>query len=242
MKKLVEAKPFEVGECEENAPPREPRATSAKPQALGAGATSDGHDGAQPEYLIVEDHEGFGRTLKKTLERWGNVTWVRRFDEAVAAFRRRPFSALFVDVRLPGRSGFEVLEAFREANARTPAMVLTGYFDGRDSVRACELGAQYVAKPITTQGLHTFVVTARRARPLRCPPTGLALTPAEQRVYRLLVRRLSNREIASTLFVSVETVRTHVHRILAKAGVHSRSQVRPRSDAMDAMSKITLFG
>jgi ActR/RegA family two-component response regulator len=108
-------------------------------------------------FLVVEDREDFGKTLKKALERWVDVTWVRTFDEAVPAFSSRTFCALIVDVHLPKRSGFEVLEEFREVHPRTPAMVLTGFFAAADSVRACELGAQYVATPISTRALAVFV-------------------------------------------------------------------------------------
>jgi DNA-binding CsgD family transcriptional regulator len=50
------------------------------------------------------------------------------------------------------------------------------------------------------------------------------LTSAELRVLRLLVRGASNREICGKLFVSQETVKTHVARILRKLGVSSRSK------------------
>jgi DNA-binding CsgD family transcriptional regulator len=50
------------------------------------------------------------------------------------------------------------------------------------------------------------------------------LTAAEERVLRLLMRGASNREICSELFVSNETVKTHVSRILRKLGVSSRSK------------------
>lgn len=50
------------------------------------------------------------------------------------------------------------------------------------------------------------------------------LTTAEERVLRLLVRGASNREICGELFVSNETVKTHVSRILRKLGVSSRSK------------------
>jgi DNA-binding CsgD family transcriptional regulator len=50
------------------------------------------------------------------------------------------------------------------------------------------------------------------------------LTPAEENVLGWLCRFLSNREIAKRLFVSVETVRTHVKRILGKLGVATRTE------------------
>jgi len=63
---------------------------------------------------------------------------------------------------------------------------------------------------------------------LRAPRDGAAqlatMTPAELRVLHLLVRGLSNRELASALFVSRETAKTHVARILAKLGVGSRAK------------------
>jgi DNA-binding CsgD family transcriptional regulator len=50
------------------------------------------------------------------------------------------------------------------------------------------------------------------------------LTAAESRVLQFVAEGLSNGEIAQQLFVSIETVRTHVHRVLAKLGVRSRAQ------------------
>jgi DNA-binding NarL/FixJ family response regulator len=174
--------------------------------------------------LVVEDRDDFGKTLKKTLERWGEVTWVRNFDQALARFSTHSFSALIVDIMLPGRSGFEVLEEFRKLHPLTPAMVLTGYFDGEGSHRACELGAQYVAKPITTLGLQRFVEGSKPAPPVSAPAE-FGLSPAEQKVFGLLAQRFSNREVAESLKISVETAKSHVKQILAKLDIRSRKDL-----------------
>jgi DNA-binding CsgD family transcriptional regulator len=50
------------------------------------------------------------------------------------------------------------------------------------------------------------------------------LTASEIRVLRLVAEGFSNREIGERLFISIETVRTHVHRLLSKLGVRSRTQ------------------
>jgi DNA-binding NarL/FixJ family response regulator len=50
------------------------------------------------------------------------------------------------------------------------------------------------------------------------------LTPREREVLVLVARGLSNREIASSLTVSLETIKTHVKRIFTKIGVHDRAQ------------------
>jgi DNA-binding CsgD family transcriptional regulator len=52
-----------------------------------------------------------------------------------------------------------------------------------------------------------------------------ALTPSEQRVVQLAAEGLANKQIASTLYVTVNTVEVHLARAYAKLGVHSRSQL-----------------
>ena len=51
------------------------------------------------------------------------------------------------------------------------------------------------------------------------------LTPQEQKVFELMYQKISNKEIAGTLFISVSTVKTHVNNIYAKLGISSRKEV-----------------
>ena len=62
----------------------------------------------------------------------------------------------------------------------------------------------------------------------RRPKSKGALTPAEQRVVELAADGRSNKEIASELFVTVNTVEVHLSHAYAKLGVRSRSPARPR--------------
>jgi predicted ATPase/DNA-binding CsgD family transcriptional regulator len=72
---------------------------------------------------------------------------------------------------------------------------------------------------------------ARRARgPRRRPPAGWAsLTPTEARVLELATDGLSNRQIAERMFVSPETVKTHLAHIFKKVDVHNRAELIGRS-------------
>ncbi len=60
-----------------------------------------------------------------------------------------------------------------------------------------------------------------------------ALTSREEEILRLLEMGMSNREIAAFLCIAVHTVKNHVHSILSKLGVRSRSEAAARSRAID---------
>ena len=59
-------------------------------------------------------------------------------------------------------------------------------------------------------------------------PATDALTPSERRIVELVAEGGSNKQIAATLFVTPKTVETHLSRIYAKLGVHSRTQLLSR--------------
>jgi DNA-binding CsgD family transcriptional regulator len=83
---------------------------------------------------------------------------------------------------------------------------------------AADAGAVWLAD-LASQELK--VAGGRRRR--RADPA--QLTPQEQRVAELTAARLSNKEIAGQLYVSVKTVETHLERIYAKLGIHSRREL-----------------
>jgi DNA-binding NarL/FixJ family response regulator len=92
-----------------------------------------------------------------------------------------------------------------------------------EAVRVIAAGEALLAPAVTRRLIAEF---ARIRRPLAGPaPAGLtALTPRETEVLRLVAAGLSNTEIAGRLFVTEETVKTHVSRILSKLGLRDRTQ------------------
>ncbi len=169
---------------------------------------------ARPHFLIVDD-EPFGRRLEKALRRWGDSTIARNVQDARRAVRARVYSAAFIDVRLQPGCGFEVLADFRQVHPRAPVMVLTGFFEGRDSVRACELRAQYVEKPISLAAIQAFVETA-----LHDP-----FTNREREVVRRLVLGQEVKAIASDCGIAESTVRTLIQRAKTKVGARTMSEM-----------------
>lgn len=90
------------------------------------------------------------------------------------------------------------------------------------AVRALASGAGWLDPNIARKLLEEF---AGLPEPHGPPPKGLeALTHREQDVLAAIARGMNNTDVAAMLFLSEATVKTHVHRILAKLGVTDRSQ------------------
>jgi DNA-binding NarL/FixJ family response regulator len=106
-----------------------------------------------------------------------------------------------------GASGFLLKDA-------PPAQLLHG-------IRTVASGAALLAPEVTRQLVGRY---AARIRPAEGAPNGTALTPRELEVLRLIANGLSNSEIAATLVISHETVKTYVSRILTKLDLRDRVQ------------------
>lgn len=106
-----------------------------------------------------------------------------------------------------GASGFLLKDA-------PPAQLLHG-------IRTVETGQALLDPEVTRRLVGRY---AARIRPTGGTPADLPLTPRELEVLRLIADGFSNSEIAVTLLISPETVKTFVSRILAKLGLRDRVQ------------------
>ncbi|MEU4363533.1 response regulator transcription factor [Promicromonospora sp. NPDC023987] len=88
-------------------------------------------------------------------------------------------------------------------------------------IRTVATGAALLAPEVTRQLVGRY---AARIRPAESADPESALTPRELEVLRLIANGLSNSEIATTLVISQETVKTYVSRILTKLGLRDRVQ------------------
>jgi DNA-binding NarL/FixJ family response regulator len=107
-----------------------------------------------------------------------------------------------------GASGFLLKDA-------PPAQLLAG-------IRTVATGAALLAPEVTRQLVGRY---AARIRPADGTGDDIALAPRELEVLRLIANGLSNGEIAATLVISPETVKTYVSRILTKLDLRDRVQV-----------------
>ena len=107
------------------------------------------HSAGRATILIVDDHEPFRDQLARSLVRRGHtVRTAANFDEAVAALAVEAPHRAIVDLRMPGKSGLELLAHFRTNSPATQVVMLTGFGSIVTAVDAMRLGAtNFLPKP-----------------------------------------------------------------------------------------------
>jgi two-component system copper resistance phosphate regulon response regulator CusR len=161
--------------------------------------------------LIIEDERKTATYLHKGLSEGGFIVDVaNRGDEGLHLALSQEFDLIVLDVTLPGRDGWSVLEAIRQAGRQIPVLFLTARDSLSDRVKGLELGADdYLVKPFAFSELLARVRSILRRRPAkpldalqiadleldlvrhRAARAGqrLELTPKEFALLSLLVRR-----------------------------------------------------
>ena len=105
--------------------------------------------------LLVEDERAIADFVSKGLESEGfAVTCVHDGSEGEALALTGRFDLLILDLMLPGRTGMEILDAFRKTETVTPVILLTAKADVPDRVSGLDAGANdYVTKPFAFEEL-----------------------------------------------------------------------------------------
>jgi two-component system response regulator RegA len=157
------------------APLSEPRDRGEHPQSL----------------LIVEDHQVLRDRLARAFrDRGFDVRVASNFDEAVTAANEDSPELAVVDMRMPGRSGLELLRALKQIDQTTKVVIMTGFGSIATAVEAMRLGAtSYVQKPADADDILTAFMRAelppQQAVPADSPPPTLARVEWEH-IHRVL--------------------------------------------------------
>jgi two-component system response regulator RegA len=103
----------------------------------------------QPSILIVDDDEVYRNRLARAFsDRGYDVRTGSDYDTAVAAATEESPELAVVDLKMPGKSGLELVKALHEIDAATKIVVLTGYGSIATAIDAVRLGATYyLSKP-----------------------------------------------------------------------------------------------
>ena len=197
--------------------------------------------------LLVEDDAPLAKALAGSLRQSGYaVDWVADGRAADAVLLTQPYELVILDLGLPGRDGFAVLDGLRLRNKTLPVLILSARDASTERVRGLDLGADdYLTKPFDlnelearvralirrSRGLASAVVELGRLRvdthARRVLHTGVAmdLTGREYALLELLVLRaghvVNKSQIAEKLSAAGEdispgAIEIHVHRLRKK--------------------------
>lgn len=185
--------------------------------------------------LIADDDAGACETLADVLASEGFIVkTVADGRAAIEAAQREHFDVAFIDQRMPGATGLEVIEALRGSRACRRVYLLTAYAERDFAARAIAQGAHHVfVKPLDLSAILQMLRADLRSdeRPGRIREEreryaafrAEGLTPRETQVLALIAQGKHNREIAGELMLSPRTVERHVGKILAQLEVPSRA-------------------
>ena len=187
--------------------------------------------------LLVEDHFLARTALRSVLNGRFEVTIVAEAEsgeQAVELYTQIRPDVTLMDLRLPGISGLEAIEAIRRMHREARIVVLTNYGGSEDVFRALRAGAMgYLTKDASGDQVLDAILTVRQG--VRYLPRAIRdvlaerlpqdeLTPREHQVLTLITRGMSNREIAEELNIADKTVRIHVSSLLDKMNARDRTQ------------------
>jgi DNA-binding NarL/FixJ family response regulator len=196
--------------------------------------------------LVADDQHLVRHGIKSLLGLAGDLAVVGEAadgEQALALVRTTPADVLLLDVRMPKRTGLEVLAALPPDAPR--AILLTTFDEDAVAIEGIRRGARgFLLKDVTLEQLTDAIRTVAAGGTLFNPAVtervmrGLAelgasfeastapdaLTPREREVLYLIASGSSNREIASALRVAEGTVKNHASSIFSKLGVRDRTR------------------
>lgn len=209
--------------------------------------------------VVADDHAIVRAGLRGALEQPGVADGadIRVVDEAengleaIAAIRKHRPDLLLLDVQMPMAGGVEVVIEARRWSPETRIVVLTGVsapgqisalvasgVDGLFS-KGDDMGALFLRLPGILRGQKH--IADRFVQSLDKASAAGSLTSRERQMLNLILRGLSNKDIAQALGISAKTVDKHRSSMMQKLGVHSVPQLMAfalREGLIDAASEL----
>ncbi|UCF98810.1 MAG: response regulator transcription factor [Spirochaetaceae bacterium] len=196
--------------------------------------------------VIVDDHGIVRQGLQTYLNLMDDITVVAEAGngvEALAQVRRHTPDVVLMDLVMPEMDGIEATRQIRQLSPTTKVIVLSSFTDDEKVFSAIKAGAiGYLLKDISPEDLARAVRAVIRGKTQLHPDIAQKLmnqfiapkdpneaisedlTPREIEVLRLLAQGMSNAELATALYISEKTVKTHISNILGKLNLNDRTQ------------------
>jgi DNA-binding NarL/FixJ family response regulator len=197
---------------------------------------------------LVDDQTLVRQGIRSLLELSDDIAVIAEAGDgaqAVATIPQAKPDVVLLDMRMPGMSGLDVLNALAASGQLPPTIILTTFDDDQLVLAGLKAGARgYLLKDVSLEQLVDAVKTVAGGGSLVAPVvtqrllSGLErmqndfvslerpdpLTDRETEILRLMAGGYSNKEIANSLTVAEGTVKNHVSNILSKLGVRDRTR------------------
>jgi NarL family two-component system response regulator LiaR len=174
---------------------------------------------------IADDHSLVRQGLRRYLDMAEGIEVVGEAangQELVDLVGKEEPDIALVDIRMPEMDGLEAARKIRETHPKTGVIMLTAYDDRQFVVEAVRSGARgYVLKVIDPQLVVALAEELSQAK--ERDRRAETLTAREIEVLQLLAFGHTNRDIAERLYISPDTVKTHLEHIFEKLGASDRT-------------------
>ena len=198
--------------------------------------------------MLVDDQNLVRKGVRSLLELVDDIDVVAEAADGAEAIERIPQvgpDVVLLDMRMPGKSGLDVLRELGGRDELPPTIILTTFDDDEVVLQGIQAGAKgYLLKDVPLEELVNAIKTVAEGGSIVKPAVtqrllkGLEklhnefssldrpdpLTERETEILRLMAGGYSNKEIARSLGVAEGTVKNHVSNILSKMGVRDRTR------------------
>ena len=170
--------------------------------------------------FVVDDEKEACLRLQDIIKKFRELNFIgyeRDADKAILTIIHKKPDLVFLDVEMPGKNGFEVLEAVRSNNLFPTFIFVTAYSQyAINAIR--ERAFDYLLKPVDIGEFKEAIERYKERNQTSLNFDHTPLTDREKQVARLLYQGKTSKEIAKQLYISVNTVNTHRKAILKKLG------------------------
>ena len=198
-------------------------------------------EGTPIRVLVVDDHAVVRGGLRLFLMAFDDMELVGEAgsgEKALALCAEVRPDVVLMDLVMPGMGGVDATRLIRERYPWAKVIALTSFPEEELVQAALSAGAMsYLLKTISASNLAAAIRAAHAGQPVLAPEAtqallhraaapkiGQDLTPREREVLALLVKGLSNADIAERLSISESTAKFHVSNILSKLHASSRGE------------------
>ena len=169
-------------------------------------------------------------------------------DEMIGRFEVEKPDVVLMDIDMPGMNGIQAVWEIKKQFPEIKVLMLTVFEDDEKIFGAIKAGANgYLLKKDSPQKIIDAIISLDKGESamngviatkvleyfqhnevLIKELEGLNLTKKEKEILQLLIKGSSYKEIAATVFISIETLNSHIKNIYRKLNIHSRSEISAR--------------